>query len=59
MGIGKSSLQRLCDEAGGLLVEQQAAEAQTMVEVPKEDTSEPRQVPTPASEVMSVSSDGC
>ena len=30
-----------------------------MVEVPKEDTSEPRQVhPTPASEVMSVSADG-
>jgi hypothetical protein len=58
VGISKSSLQRLCDEAGGLLVEQQAAEAQAMVEVPKEDAAAPRQLPTPDSEVMSVSSDG-
>jgi hypothetical protein len=58
VGIGKSSLQRLCVEAGGLLVAQQAAEAKAMVEVPKQDEAVSREVIIPASEVMSVSSDG-
>ena len=58
VGISKSSLQRLCEEAGGLLVAQQAAEAQAMVEVPKHDEAVNREVVTPDSEVMSVSSDG-
>lgn len=58
VGIGKSSLQRLCVEAGELLVAQQAAEAKAMVEVPKHDEVVKREVVTPDSEVMSVSSDG-
>jgi hypothetical protein len=59
VAISKSSLQRLCGEAGGLLVSQQAAEARAMVEVPKqEEAVTRRQIPPPDSEVMSVSSDG-
>jgi hypothetical protein len=58
VGIGKSTLQRLCVEAGRLLVAQQAAQARAMVEVPKHDEGVERKVVTPDSEVMSVSSDG-
>jgi hypothetical protein len=58
VGIGKSSLQRLCVEAGGILVAKQAAEARAMVAVPKQDEVVKREVVTPDSEVMSVSSDG-
>jgi hypothetical protein len=57
--LSKSSLQRLCGEAGGLLVAQQAAEARAMVEVPKRaEELVVRPVVPPDSEVMSVSSDG-
>jgi hypothetical protein len=57
--LSKSSLQRLCGEAGGLLVAQQAAEARAMVEVPqREEEVVLRAIVTPESEVMSVSSDG-
>jgi hypothetical protein len=58
VGISKSSLQRLCEEVGSKLVVKQAAEARTMVEVPKHDEVVMREVVTPDSEVMSVSSDG-
>ncbi len=58
VGISKSSLQRLCGEAGKLLVAKQAAEARAMVEVPKHDEGVSRAVVAPDSEVMSVSSDG-
>ncbi len=58
VGISKSSLQRLCEEAGKLLVVKQAVEARAMVEVPKHDEGLRREVVTPDSEVMSVSSDG-
>jgi hypothetical protein len=57
--LSKSTLQRLCGEAGGQLVAQQAAEARAMVEVPKQEAEVVwREVVTPESEVMSVSSDG-
>jgi hypothetical protein len=58
VGISKSSLQRLCEEAGGKLVAKQAAEARAMVEVPKHDEGVKREIVTPDSEVMSASSDG-
>jgi hypothetical protein len=58
VAIGKSTLQRLCGEAGQLLVAHQAAEARAMVEVPKHDEVVEREVVLPDSEVMSVSSDG-
>jgi hypothetical protein len=58
VGIGKSTLQRLCVEVGRQMVAQQAAEARAMVEVPQHDEGEKRKVVTPDSEVMSVSSDG-
>jgi hypothetical protein len=58
VGIGKSTLQRLCVEAGELLVAQQAAQAKAMVTVPKQDEGIARPVVRPDSEVMSVSSDG-
>jgi hypothetical protein len=58
VGISKSTLQRLCGEAGGKLVAKQAAEARVMMAVPKHDEEVKRQVVIPDSEVMSVSSDG-
>lgn len=58
VAISKSSLQRLCEEAGSKLVAQQAAEARAMVEVPKQDEVVRREVVMPDREVMSVSSDG-
>ncbi len=59
VALSKSSLQRLCAEAGGRLVAEQAAEARAMVEVPKrEEAVVPRPQPTPDSAVMSVSADG-
>jgi hypothetical protein len=57
--LSKSSLQRLCQEAGEALVQQQAAEAQALLRVPKqEDEVVLRAVVQPDSEVMSVSADG-
>jgi len=57
--IGASTLQRLVEEYGGALAEQQAQEAQAMVQVPKDETDVVwRQAPEPDSEVMAVSSDG-
>lgn len=57
--IGASTLQRLVGEYGLALVEQQAQEAQAMVQVPKDEAEVVwRQVPEPDSEVMAVSSDG-
>jgi hypothetical protein len=59
VAISGSSLQRLVVEYGGVLVAQQAQEAQAMVQVPKhEEEVKPRQVPKPDSEKMAVSSDG-
>jgi len=58
VAISKSTLKRLCDEAGGRLVAQEAAQAQAMDAVPKQDEVVWRQAPKPASEVMSVSADG-
>ena len=58
VGISKSSLQRLCEQAGGKLVARQSAEASAIVAVPKQDEVVRRKVVTPDSEVMSVSSDG-
>lgn len=58
VGISKSSLQRLCGQAGSKLVAKQASEARAMVAVPKQDEVVRREVVTPDSEVMSVSSDG-
>jgi hypothetical protein len=58
VGISKSSLQRLCEEAGSKLVAKQAAEAKAVVAVPKHDAAVKRERVTPDSEVMSVSSDG-
>ena len=57
--LSRSSLHRLVQETGASLVEEQAAEAQTMVQVPKkEDEVVYREVAEPESEVMAVSSDG-
>lgn len=57
--IGASSLQRLVGEYGGVVVVQQAQEAQAMVQVPKDEAAVVwRQTPEPDSEVMAVSSDG-
>lgn len=59
VAISGSSLQRLVVEYGGVLVAQQAQEAQAMVQVPKQEAEvKPRQVPKPDSEKMAVSSDG-
>jgi hypothetical protein len=58
VSMGKSSLQRLCDQAGKLVVAQQADEVRTLFEPSKEEIHPPRSIPTPDSEVMSVSSDG-
>jgi hypothetical protein len=57
--IGASTLQRLVGEYGGEVVAQQAAEAQAMVQVPKDEAEVVwRKTPEPDSEVMAVSSDG-
>ncbi len=57
--LSKSSLQRLVTETGAVLVEEQAAEAKAMVQVPKNEEGVVwRDVPKPDSEVMAVSSDG-
>jgi hypothetical protein len=62
VSLSKSSLQRLCEEAGLALVAEQAAEAQALVSVPKREADEEevifRQPVEPESEVMSVSADG-
>jgi hypothetical protein len=58
VGISKSSLQRLCEEAGSKLVVKQASAARAMVAVPKHEEALKREVVIPDSEVMSVSSDG-
>lgn len=58
VSISKSSLQRLCEQAGNQLVMRQAAEAKTVVSIPKQDETIRREVVLPDSEVMSVSSDG-
>lgn len=59
MPMSKSSLQRLVVETGAILVAEQEAEAQAMVQVPKDEAEVVwRDVPEPASEVMAVSSDG-
>lgn len=57
--LSKSSLQRLVMETGSVLVEEQAAEAQALLQVPKqEEVVVWRAIPEPTSEVMAVSSDG-
>lgn len=59
VSLGKSSLQRLCEAAGLAVAAEQAAEAQTMVSVPKAEEEvvfRPRVQPDSA--VMSVSADG-
>ena len=59
LGLSKSSLQRLTDEAGQVVVEQQGLEAEVMVKAPdKEEIQSSRSLPEPDSEVMSVSMDG-
>jgi hypothetical protein len=58
VGISKSSLQRLCEQVGSQLVARQSAEARAVVAVPKQDEVVRREVVTPDSDVMSVSSDG-
>jgi hypothetical protein len=59
VGMSKSSLQRLVGEYGRCVVRAQAAQARSMVEVPKyEEEVVWRQAVQPASEVMAVSSDG-
>ena len=60
MALSKSRLQRLVGEYGRVLVAQQAAEAQALVQPPAKDKGEVawRQIPEPSSETMSVSHDG-
>lgn len=59
LGLSKSSLQRLTVEAGQVVVEQQALEAEAMVKAPdKEAIQSQRALPEPDSEVMSISMDG-
>lgn len=59
VGLSASTLQRLVGEYGGEVVEQQAQEAQAMVQVPKDETEVVwRKTPQPDSAVMAVSSDG-
>src|SRR5688572_10677400 len=58
VSITKSSLQRLCEEAGSKLGARQSIEAKAVVAVPKHDEAVQRKVVKPDSEVMSVSSDG-
>ena len=58
VSITKSSLQRLCEEAGSKVVVKQSIEAKAVVAMPKHDEEVKRKVVKPHSEVMSVSSDG-
>jgi hypothetical protein len=59
MPMSKSSMHRLVEEYGKLLVNKQAAEARTMVEVPKAEHEVVwRERIQPDSEIMAVSSDG-
>lgn len=59
VSLGKSSLQRLCVEAGLVVAAHEAAEAQAMVSVPKaEEEVVFRERVAPDSDVMSVSADG-
>lgn len=59
VALSRSSLQRLVNEAGQVVVDAQEAEARSMVQVPKEEEEAHwRQMPEPDSEVMAVSSDG-
>lgn len=62
ISLSKSTLQRLCTEAGQVVAAEQAVEAQAMVAVPKREADEAavvfRQRVEPAHEVMSVSADG-
>lgn len=57
--LSKSSLGRLVQEFGGVVVGQQAAEAEAMVKAPAKDEEIIwRDIPEPDSEVMNVSMDG-
>ena len=57
--LSKNSLQRLVKAYGGRLVAQQAAEAQTTVQIPSKETEAVwRERVEPASEVMNISMDG-
>ncbi len=57
--LSRSSLQRLTEELGQVVVAREEAEAMAMVRVPKaEEEVVWRQIPEPDSEVMAVSSDG-
>lgn len=59
LAISKSALQRLVNDAGQVVVTQQAAQAEAMVRVPsKEDEVVWRTLAEPDSEIMNVSSDG-
>lgn len=59
LGLSKSSLQRLTDEAGQVVVERQKLEAEAMVKAPdKAEIQSKRSLPEPDSQVMSVSMDG-
>jgi Uncharacterised protein family (UPF0236) len=59
VSLSKSTLQRLCGEAGLALAAQEAVEAAAMVAVPKrEEEVVFRERVAPASDVMSVSADG-
>ncbi len=60
--LAKSSLQRLCEEAGLSVAAEQAAEAQALVSVPQRESDAQavvfRERVEPAHDVMSVSADG-
>jgi hypothetical protein len=57
--LSKSSLQRLTDEAGQVVVVFQTAEAEATVKAPeKDEVLTQRDIPEPDSEVMAVSMDG-
>lgn len=59
VALSKSSLQRLVEETGHIVAHRQEAEAQAMVQVPRQEEEVAwREVPDPDSEVMAVSSDG-
>lgn len=62
VSLAKSTLQRLCEEAGGAVAAQEAAEAQALMSLPKRESDEQeivfRERVEPESGVMSVSADG-
>ncbi len=59
VGVSKSQLGELAKRYGGKIVQQQAVEAETMVQAPAGDEIiVPRDMPHPDSEVMAVSMDG-